>query len=89
MCIRDSIIHVHDIINPFLHGWICASIRRELEEQAEEYEEMYEKRFKLLQQSVKKVTSRKRRRQDDGEGYRLMVIPRLDYFIMMGCVFCR
>lgn len=50
---------------------------------------MYEKRFKLLQQSVKKVTSRKRRRQDDGEGNRLMVIPRLEYFIMMGCVFCR
>ena len=40
--------------------------RRELEEQAEEYEEMYEKRFKLLQQSVKKATSRKRRRQEDG-----------------------
>jgi aromatic ring-opening dioxygenase catalytic subunit (LigB family) len=41
-------------------------LRRELEEQAEEYEEMYEKRFKLLQQSVKKATTRKRRRQDDG-----------------------
>lgn len=43
------------------------SFRRELEEQAMEYEEMYEKRMKVLQQSVKRSISRKRRRQDDGE----------------------
>ena len=46
---------------------VSTFVRRELEEQAEEYETMYEKRFKLLQQSVKKANSRKRRRQDDGE----------------------
>ena len=51
------------------------STRRELEEQAVEYEEMYEKRFKLLQQSAKRVTSRKRRRQDDGESVTVGVTP--------------
>ena len=38
---------------------------RELDEQAEDLHDMYEKRVQLLQRSVKKSVSRKRRRPND------------------------
>ena len=40
---------------------------QELEEQEVELSDMYEQRMKLLQKSVKKAASRKRRRQDDSK----------------------
>ena len=45
--------------------------REELEEQAEEMQEMYDKRMELLQKSMKKEFNRKRRRieaDEEGEG---------------------
>ena len=51
-----------------LTGW-C---REELEEQAEEMQDMYDKRMQLLQKSMKREFHRKRRRveteEEEGEG---------------------
>lgn len=43
---------------------------QELEEQAADLGELYEKKYQLLHKSMKKQQSRKRRRPDDGEGGR-------------------
>ena len=47
---------------------ISCPCSRELETQAEEIEELYEKRMKNLQKSMKRQYTRKRRRREDDEG---------------------
>ena len=45
---------------------VCVCVCQELEEQAVELEEMYSKRMTLLEHSVKKQATRKRKRIHDG-----------------------
>ena len=73
--VRASVVH------HIIHCTCCCR-SRDLEEQAEEYEVMYGQRMKLLQQSVKKANSRKRRRQDDGE--RIIKSKTLLFFTVIG-----
>lgn len=60
--VYNLVVFMHDKIS-CLH-FPCS---RELAEQAEDYEDMMGKRMEIMQVSMKKQQSRKRRREETGE----------------------